>query len=133
MNDSYSTITQLKGHNQRRRLQAFTTIEAENTLSETHMCNKDWFPEFIEVLEPVSDVHSPLADASTITDTARRTENNEREVSAMKSREEVKHEVARVEQKVDAVERKVEVVAAEMKANQALIMEQLRKMASIGA
>ena len=86
MNDSYSTITQLEGDNQRRRLRAFTTIEAENDLSSAQLSNKDWFPEYIEVLEPVSDVRSPLADASTITDIARRTEKNEREVSAMKSK-----------------------------------------------
>jgi hypothetical protein len=104
-----------------------TIIEEELLLGDSQ--NAEYFPEYLQVLRPVEEARSDeWAGVSGQIST---------------SREEVKHEVARVEQKVDAVERKVEAVAAEMqanqsavaaemKANQALIMEQLRKMASNG-
>eukprot|EP01046_Picozoa_sp_COSAG06_P004988 COSAG06_NODE_216_length_20108_cov_9.428857_17_plen_1409_part_00 len=111
-----------------RKMRIETIIEEELLLGDSQ--NAEYFPEYLQVLRPVEEARSDeWAGVSGQIST---------------SREEVKHEVARVEQKVDAVERKVEAVAvemqanqsavaAEMKANQALIMEQLRKMASNGA
>ena len=43
-----------------RRMKANTIIEVDEELSETEMGNKDWFPEYLEVLEVVSDAQSPF-------------------------------------------------------------------------
>ena len=43
-----------------RRMKANTIIEVDEELSETEMGNKEWFPEYLEVLEVVSDAQSPF-------------------------------------------------------------------------
>ena len=43
-----------------RRMKANTINEVDEELSETEMGNKDWFPEYLEVLEVVSDAQSPF-------------------------------------------------------------------------
>lgn len=63
MNDSYSTITQHEGDNQRRRLQAMTIIDAEARMSHATLQNTNWFPEYLEVLEPI--IHATHNDINS--------------------------------------------------------------------
>ena len=82
--------------------------------------NAKFFPEYIQVLQPVEEASGEWAGVSG------------HNVIAT-SRDEVKREVARVEQQVDAVEQKVDAMAAEMVTSHELIMAQLQAMAQQGA
>ena len=59
MSDEYTEIQSNIKINS-RRMKANTIIEVDEELSETEMGNKDWFPEYLEVLEVVSDAQSPF-------------------------------------------------------------------------
>jgi hypothetical protein len=82
MNDSYSTITLYEGDNQRRRLQAMTIIHEEARMSRATLRNRDWFPEYLEILEPVTP---PVRKDETKTNAAANTPGpSDKTVDAMK-------------------------------------------------
>ena len=54
-----------------RRMKAITINEVDEELRETEMSNKDWFPEYLEVLEVVADAqpfHSDGQRRSAVND-----------------------------------------------------------------
>lgn len=94
-----------------RRMRIETVIEQELLIGDSQ--NAEYFPEFLQVLRPVQETSDEWAGVSGQIST---------------SREMVKREVARVEQKVDAMatvmKDKVGALEAKMKASQVEISEQ---------